>query len=217
MGIFIGALVTIIISGGLVMISLAGFSYIAFWSIGVLVLLSIFALSFIVYWYLRLSNRRWEFKTSELPNRERPYFNHIDKSPHHWRSQKPQEKNMTYEILFQRKLTIKSIKFDDGYVFETPRKWRMDFPDRKTSEPIRIYEHRLPFIETGDPETRPDSSEILVELKQPIRADHIRVIVRELEVISGEVKHWRVEAVYVRIKTLFGLEYTIGRHRLDRL
>ena len=214
LGIIIGVLFSLVIAVGLAMISLAGCRLIAFWSLLIIFLLGVLALLFIAIWYFQFSNRKWKFQTSDIPNLDGKYYEAIKKSP--WRSLNPQGEGMFYRIDFGREQNITGVQFDHGYSFETPSKWRMWFFD-KTAGHVFPYGHRHPYIETGDLETRQNTSAIIVELRQPIRARHIKVEILEPEVRKGITEYWRIEAVYIRVKAIFGFKHTIGKFCLDKL
>jgi len=190
---------------------------IGYWILLAIVLLSLFVLIAIYIWEWRLSNKKWVFRTSEIPNLDGQYFNRANKIPFGWRSLKSQKQGMFYEIDFGRNQNIKGVQFDHGYSFETPKKWRMWFYN-KASGFVFPCGHKHPYITTGDPETGQNTTAIIVKLNQPIGVRKIRVEVSEPEIFNHITQHWRVQAVFLEVKILHGLKsHIIGRFFLDGL
>jgi len=211
-----GALIAVFITGGIALISLH-YPSIGFWVILVIVSLSFLALVAIGLWERQLSNKKWVFRTSEIPNLDGQYYNSITKSPFVWRSSEPQKEGMFYEIDFNRDQNIIGIQFDHGYSFETPKRWKMSFYD-KTGSYVFPCGHEHPYIYTGDPETRQGTSAIIVELNQLIRVYKVQVEILEPRITDGEIQHWRVQAVFLKVRILDNsLTHTIGRFFLDGL
>lgn len=185
----------------------------AFW-IGIsLIAIGILALTMIGIWWRWLSTKNWKFTTSELPsNLWKPY-----KVKEPWRSINPQVQGMFYKIDLGRKRKFNGVQFDHGISNETPQGWRMWFFD-ETSGFVFPGKHRPPYIETGDKETRRGTVAIIVELNPPISARYIKVgIIEPLTKTNGEAYHWRIEAVFLKVRLWNIKPYIIGKFILDRL
>jgi hypothetical protein len=196
--------ITILLTGGIALVSLTSCPWI--W-IGVgLIVASILLYIVIVIWRCWFSNKGWRFRTSDDKSVLEKYRIYKDK-PYLWRTNTKQQKDMFFEIDFAREYKVTGFHFDCGYNNEAPIRSRFWFRN-KYGGYIFPGGSENPYIDTEE-----RSSSTKVELEQPIQVMTIR-----MENIAPDTNQlWRVEAVYVTIKTLFGFRYTIGKCLLDRL
>ena len=172
-----------------------------FWIGLALVILGILFLLYLGAWRLWFSNRDWKFRTSDDRTLWRKYFDFHNKHPVLWESGY-QKIGMFYEIDLKRVRGIAKIWFSCGKVCKLPLKSCFLFLSDDAD--MRIEKENK----------YPESSD-MVELKPPFKARYINMRIVEIE---PDGKHtWRVEAIYVQVKTLFGLKHTIGRYWLDAL
>lgn len=201
MGILL-TLICLVFAGGAALISLGYPS--VFWLGICLITISILAIVSIGAWWLWLSNRKWKFRTSDDKTVWHRYF--VNGAPVLRRSQN-QKEDMFYEVDIGRERSIVAVRFDCGDTCEAPIKSRFWF-FRKGGGHSFPEDSRHPYIEKeGDNPTE-------LRLEQPIRAQRINMQIIKPDIVQP----WRVEAVYVKVKILFGLrEHTIGRFFLDAL
>lgn len=200
MAFIVSLLSALFVSGGIGLLTTRP-NYTVFWAILPLFLIGVLGLFLILCWRLRFSNREWKFRTSDEKTVWHRYF--VNGEPILWRS-KNQEEDMFYEVDIGRERSIVAISFDCGDTCEAPIKSRFWF-FREGGGHSFPEDSRHPYIEKeGDNPTE-------LRLEQAIRAQRIN-----MQIIKPDIEQpWRIEAVYVRIKTLFGLEYTIGKCRFD--
>ena len=163
----------------------------------------------IVIWYVRFGNRNWRYRTSDDKTKWEKYFDNNKKEPISWETQN-QKRGMFYEIDFGEERKVIEIHFSDGSVNKVPLESRIWFQrsteTHKTTKFPNNENHPYLVIKTN-----------YRRLKKAIPVQHIKMEVLKPDLVDGIPKPWRVKDVYVRIKMLFGLEYTIGKCWLDKL
>ena len=191
--------IAIVLAGGIALLNLAPSPWCV---LGIaLIVIALLAYMFIVIWRLWFSTRGWKFRTSNDKTKWLPYFDHNSKQPTLWESE-IQKVGMFYEIDLGRVRNITKARFSDGQVCKLPLK--SCFILHRDDADIRI-EKKNEYPESSDE----------VELKPAFRARYINMRIVDPEL--GENQTWRVKAVYVTVKTLIGLKYTIGKCCLDEL
>jgi len=160
-----------------------------------------------------LTIKSWKFTTSELPpNFWQPYYS----SGRVWRSKQTQSEGMFYTLDLGKEQRFNAVQFYHGICHETPKRWRVWFFDR-TQGYVFPTGNKHPYIETGEEHTKKDTTAIIVELRQSLKARYIRVGIVEPATKNGEAYHWRIESIYLR-KAVLGLKnHVVGRSKLDEL
>jgi len=199
--------ITIVFAGGIALLRLASPLW---YQLGItLVVIALLAYTLVVIWYLRFSTREWKYRTSDDSTVLYPYS--IKGKAYLWRSKQNQKLSDFCEIDLGRERYIKKVHFSCGCTSEAPIKSRFWFykKDGNYSFP---YGSQNPYIELP---VKGDyfESTTRVNLNKPIKAQRIRI-----QIVEPDIDYlWKVEAVYITIKTPIRLSYTIGKCFLDKL
>jgi len=182
----------------------------AFWFSLSIVIVSGLLLVFFSIWLLWLSNRSWKYVTSDDKKSEgSKYYPASRKSPL-WMVFK-QEAGQFFELNLASERKIKKVHFDCGYTSDNPLEANISFFNKYRDTPL-IEQIGYPYIKLPLQEDDFQSTTRLI-LDIPIKAQKIRI-----EITKPDLQNpWRVNAVYITMKIIFGLEYTIGTHWYDKL
>jgi len=168
-------------------------------------------LIYIGIWRAWFSNRDWKYRTHDDKTEWNQYFDRRNKKPAKWETPN-QKEGMFYEIDLREPKKVVGFHFSCGETSKAPVKTWITLRG-KDGGSIYPCGNGVPHIVR---ETKNNESSIGMRLKKPLKAQYIRIEIKEPEIYGQQIT-WRVEAVYVWIKTLFGFEYTIGKCWLDKL